>query len=77
MTENHDTDPSVVLESLQQVRKRIGEIIRGQADVIDLMLTTLLAAMQMKFIGARCENGGAQNIRRHKVWRKLHALKAA
>ena len=43
MTENHEADYSAAIEGIRGIRQRMAEIIRGQADVIDLMLTVLLA----------------------------------
>ena len=43
MIENNDADYSAAIEQVQAVRQQIAAVIRGQADVIDLMLTVLLA----------------------------------
>ncbi len=43
MIENNDADYSAAIEHVQAVRQQITAVIRGQADVIDLMLTVLLA----------------------------------
>ncbi|MGC8559167.1 MAG: AAA family ATPase [Phycisphaerae bacterium] len=41
--ENHEADYSAAIEHVQAVRQQIAAVIRGQTDVIDLMLTVLLA----------------------------------
>jgi len=43
VTELHSADHIAALDRLQSVRQRIADVIRGQSDVIDLMLTVLLA----------------------------------
>jgi MoxR-like ATPase len=43
VNENPELNSGAATSQLQEVRKRMTEVIRGQADVIDLMLTVLLA----------------------------------